>query len=176
MQEAPVQKGNVEGSMQETPVQKAHVRDSCKRPMQETHFEDSCTKLKQNDRVGGPWSLNAIAMEKFICLYHSIPQISSTEYPTKYPIVFPILISLSLPISIFRLFLLPFALGCIGLFFLLGQICALGVAAVYGLIILGQKYVDRSGIQQWLLPLGDWLLICFSHLLLAFVFRVQSFE
>lgn len=84
--------------------------------------------------------------------------------------------NLSLPISIFRLFLLPFALGCIGLFFLLGQICALGVAAVYGLIILGQKYVDRSGIQQCLLPLGDWLLICFSHLLLslAFEFRVLS--
>jgi len=37
------------------------------------------------------------------------------------------------------LFLLPFAMGCIGLFLLLGQICALGVAAVYALIILGQK-------------------------------------
>ena len=58
-------------------------------------------------------------------------------------VIFQLLISLflSLFVSIFRLFLLPFALGCIGLFFLLGQICALGVAAVYGLIILGQKYV-----------------------------------
>jgi len=47
------------------------------------------------------------------------------------------------------LLLVPFITGCFGFFFILGQLCAIGLVAVYALIYLGQKQnVNEMSYQQ----------------------------